>query len=237
MLQVKQPNALRMSHAEVDKSKTATINRCKEHKKIQNRLRQEFKRKVDKCCAIKYKTTIEAQAKMTKNAFKSRQGWRQINTVLDSKKARAAITFVESTNKFGIECECTSTKDIYQACRTEGQERYDQANTTPLMQNPLLENFGTLGNQATIDQVLAGTYQRPPDTPEYIHELKQPDQLDNPGSITGHMTMENFIGRVGKRCGFAPLQAPSDPRSRKSSLAQLIPISQILMPPYCQSPL
>jgi hypothetical protein len=80
--------------------------------------------------------------------------------------------------------------------RLKDKERYDQANTTPLMQQPLLDDFGTLGNQDTIDRVLAGTYQCPPETPEYtqkfIHELKQPDKLNNPGSITGHMTTNQF---------------------------------------------
>jgi hypothetical protein len=141
-------------------------------------------------------------------------------------KSRAAITFVESTDEFGIDHESTSMDVIYQSCKHEGQSRYNQANTTPLMNAPLLEDFGTLGHQATIDKILQGSYECPDGTPEYtrkfIHELHQPAALDNPGSITGYMTTENFT-KSWKRMRVNTAPAPSDHPSQKSSPALLIP--------------
>jgi hypothetical protein len=103
---------------------------------------------------------------------------------------------VESTDEFGITRESTSTEDIYQACKQEGQARYDQANATPFMNSPLLDDFGTLGNQRTIEKVLDGTYQCPDGVSEYtakcIEELRKPTKLQQLGSITRHITTETF---------------------------------------------
>jgi hypothetical protein len=192
---VDQPNALRMTHAQVDAAQTTTDKLYKEHKKIQTKLRNEFSSKVNQRRAKKYKTSEEAQNKITKNAFRSKQCFRRINAVLE-KKVRATITFVESTDAFGIVTESTSTEDIYQACKAEGQARYDQANSTPFMSTALLDAFGTLGNQEVIEQVLNGIFTCPDDTPPYtkkfIQELKKNDNLDNPGGITGHTSTADF---------------------------------------------
>jgi hypothetical protein len=80
-----QPNALRMNHAEVAAAQGKTIQRYKEHKKIQNKLRTQLKSQVNKCQAKKYKTTEEAQCKITKNAFRSKHTFQRINLVLEKK--------------------------------------------------------------------------------------------------------------------------------------------------------
>jgi hypothetical protein len=116
----------------------------------------------------------------------------------NSKKYAGHVLYSDIIGKdeFGIVKESTSTEDIYQACKDEGQARYDQANYTPFMNTALLDAFGTLGNQEAIEQVLNGTFPCPSDTPPYtqkfIQELKWPDNLDNPGGITGYMTTASF---------------------------------------------
>jgi hypothetical protein len=151
-----QPNALCMTHAQVDAAQSQTNKLYKEHKKIQTKLRNEFSSKVNQRRAKKYNTSEEAQNTITKNAFCSKTCFRRINAVLE-KKVQAAFTFVEWTDEFGIVTESTSNADIYQACKDEWQARYDQANSTPFMSTTLLDVFGTLSNQEAIDQVLDGT--------------------------------------------------------------------------------
>jgi hypothetical protein len=195
MQQLKEPNALRMTAQEVDLARTKSITHYKKIKKDARELRLAFQRQVNTRRAHKYNTSIEAQEKVTKNAFRSKGAWKRINRVL-AKKERAAITFVEYTDEFDITHESTDTDTIYQACSQEGLDRYGQCYDTPFMQPPLQTDFGFLGNQTAIDQVLDGTYQCPPDTPEYvikfIQELRRPS-TPAPTEVTGHATTEEHI--------------------------------------------
>jgi hypothetical protein len=161
MKTLNEPNALRMSAQAVDRALSRSHTDYKKLKKDDSELRVAFRRQVNTRRAKKYKTTIEAQEKVTKNAFRSKGSWQRINRVL-SKKERAAITFVESTDKFGLTHESTNTDKIYAACSQEGLERYGQTADTPFMQPPLLTDFGYLGNQEAVDRVLDGTYKCPP---------------------------------------------------------------------------
>jgi hypothetical protein len=103
---------------------------------------------------------------------------------------------VESTDKLDVANESTDTSSIYKACSQEGLDRYGQCDDTPFMQPPLQTDFGYLGNQTAIDQVLDGTYQCPPDTPPYlvkfIHELQRP-QTPALNKATGHATTAEHI--------------------------------------------
>jgi hypothetical protein len=195
MQQLQEPNALRMTAQEVDLARTKSITHYKKIKKNDRELRQTFRRQVNTRRAHKYNTSIEAQEKVTKNAFRSKGAWKRINCVL-AKKERAAITFVEYTDEFDITHESTDTDSIYQACSKEGLARYGQCYDTPFMQPPLQTDFGFLGNQTAIDQVLDGTYQCPPDTPEYvikfIQELRRPP-MPAPTEVTGHATTKEHI--------------------------------------------
>jgi hypothetical protein len=195
MKKLNEPDALRMSYQAVDLARTQSLSDYKKLKKDDTALRQAFRREVNTRRATKYKTSIEAQEKVTKNAFKSKGAWKRINRVL-SKKERNAVTFVESTDEFDITKESTDVDTIYHACSHEGLARYGQCADTPFMQPPLQTDFGYLGQQTAIDQVLAGTYQCPPGTPEYvvkfIHELRRPTH-PVPTTVTGEATTAEHI--------------------------------------------
>jgi hypothetical protein len=82
---VDQSNALRMTHAQVDAAQSQTDKLYKEHKKIQTKLRNEFSSKVNQRRAKKYNSSEEAQNEITKNTFRSKTCFRQINAVLEKK--------------------------------------------------------------------------------------------------------------------------------------------------------
>jgi hypothetical protein len=84
-----------MSYQAVDLAHTQSLNNYKRLKQDDKALRQAFRREVNTRRATKYKTSIEAQEKVTKNAFRYKGAWKRINRVL-SKKERSAVTFVES---------------------------------------------------------------------------------------------------------------------------------------------
>jgi hypothetical protein len=69
---------------------------------------------------------------------------------------------VEYTDESNIEQECTTQDQIDEACINEGYRRYAQSHDTPFLTSPLVEDFGFLGQQNKIDEVLDGTYERPP---------------------------------------------------------------------------
>jgi hypothetical protein len=77
---------------------------------------------------------------------------------------------------------CITKESIEQACATEGRARYLQASTTPMMQSPLLEDFGYLGLTPSADAVLDGTYTPDPSvdeiTKKFLVQLQRP-----PGDI------------------------------------------------------
>jgi hypothetical protein len=108
MQQLNEPDALRMSHPAVDLARTQSLNNYKKLKKDDKALRQAFRREINTRRAEKYKTSVEAKEKVTKNALKSKGAWKRINRVL-SKKERNAVTSVKSTDEFDITKESTET--------------------------------------------------------------------------------------------------------------------------------
>jgi hypothetical protein len=152
------PTALRMNPNEVDTAEQNCRKRYSKHKKDDKAIRKAFQLQVNERRAKKYKTSIEAQEKVTRNAFKSKTAFRHINPVLQ-KKERTAITFVESTDTHGVLHESTNNDTIFKACSQEDTARYGQCADTPFMQSPLCDDFGYLGNQKAIEEVLDGLYQ------------------------------------------------------------------------------
>jgi hypothetical protein len=72
----------------------------------------------------------------------------------------------------------------------------------PFLTTPLLEDFGFLGNQNTIDDVLNGTYECPPEidiyTKKFIHELQHPTSIIAGDSIIGVATTTEHIQGLKK---------------------------------------
>jgi hypothetical protein len=131
-----------------------------------------------------------------KNAFRTKQTFSRIRTVQQN-NTRTAITYVEHTNDDNIDVECFYGEAIDAACIQEGIQRYSQAQDTPFLTSPLLEDFGFLGKQTTIEAVLNGTYVCPPEVDNYthkiIHELRRPLLIDHEASINGVATTAEHI--------------------------------------------
>jgi hypothetical protein len=113
------------------------------------------------------------------------------------KKPRAAITYVEYTDKNGLEQECTTREEIDDACIDEGYKRYAQSHNSPFPTSPLLEDFGFLGNQNKVQDILDGTYQCPAEVDEFtkniVQELRRPETASRHATITGYTTTEEHI--------------------------------------------
>ena len=67
--------------------------------------------------------------------------------------------------------EKSSKEDVEKACMEENEQRFRQANDTPFMRSPLVEEFGYLGIGPNAEAVLNGTYVPPPGTDKYAAML------------------------------------------------------------------
>ena len=55
---------------------------------------------------------------------------------------QGAITFVEVLDSEGNTVERASKDEVERACMEENEQRFRQANDTPFMKSPLVEEFG-----------------------------------------------------------------------------------------------
>ena len=60
---------------------------------------------------------------------------------------------------------------MVQACAKEGITRFSQSEQTPFLTEPLLSDFGYLGDSPATQQVLEGIYHIPPNTDPYARKL------------------------------------------------------------------
>jgi hypothetical protein len=88
---------------------------------------------------------------------------------------------VEVHDEGGNVVERATKDEVEQACMEENEQRFRQANDTPFMKSPLVEEFGYLGIGENARAVLAGTYVPPQGTNEFavmlLEQLKIPDSL------------------------------------------------------------
>jgi hypothetical protein len=121
--------------------------------------------------------------------------WR-ICWVFDTQQ-QGAITFVEVQDSEGNWVERATKEEVELACMEENeQRRFRQANDTPFMKSPLVEDFGYLGIGENARAVLEGTYIPPQGTNVYaamlLEQLKIPDRIrDN--SLPAFIETEQFV--------------------------------------------
>ena len=88
---------------------------------------------------------------------------------------------MEVHDEAGNVVERTTKDDVEQACMNENEHRFRQANDTPFMKSPLVEEFGYLGIGENARAVLAGTYDPPQGTNKFaamlLEQLKIPDSI------------------------------------------------------------
>jgi hypothetical protein len=138
MKQTDQPTALRMTLQEAETAQAKCWTKYKTNNKNNaEELRKQFETRVNEKRAIKYKTSVETQEKITKHAFQSKNNFTRIRKVMD-KKPRTALTSVEYTDEWAMDHECTTKEEIDKACMSEGYQRYAQTHDTPFLTTPLL---------------------------------------------------------------------------------------------------
>jgi hypothetical protein len=137
----------------------------------------------------------ESVVKQLKTWEQIRRTNRRICWVFDSQQ-HGTITFVEVHDSGGNLVERATKEEVELACMEENEQHFRQANDTPFMKSPLVEDFGYLGIGENARAVLDGTYVPPPGTNAYavmlLEQLKIPDSIrDDP--LPAFIETEQFI--------------------------------------------
>ena len=106
-----------------------------------------------------------------------RKSARKIKYVLN-KVMGGGVTKISLMNRQGIWEETTNKQAIEKGCAEENASKYRQTETTPCMRGQLQEDLGYLGNTASSQAILDGTYIPPEGTNPYITEFLQQLQYD-----------------------------------------------------------
>ena len=108
---------------------------------------------------------------------KQRKSARKIKYVLN-KVLGGGVTKISLLNHHGQWEEITDKEKIEQGCAIENASKYRQTESTPCMQGQLATDLGYLGDTASAQQILEGTYTPPAGTDQYTTEYLQHLQYD-----------------------------------------------------------
>ncbi len=96
-----------------------------------------------------------------------------------------------------IHKECSDKTSMEDACITENSSRFSQAESTPLMIEPLVSDIGYLADTDAAESILEGTYKIPDDLDPYavnlIQELHMPNSICNTPFIVAEVTTADHI--------------------------------------------
>jgi hypothetical protein len=158
------------------------FKKYKQDKKQDEEHRQSFYLRLASDRAKKYHTTVAVQQKMLKGAFKQRKAYRRIKQVLKGSNggqlsAVDCPVFQEdgrpARNPDGSAQReyCVDQADVEKGLEAETIRRMTQSHNTPFTREPLLSKVGWLGTEAGVEEILAGTFEIPPDTEYYAAKL------------------------------------------------------------------
>ena len=213
MKQVHETNALQLTIDEVEKKLRKAIVDWKEYKKEKTEKRKQFEERVDKRRAQRMGTSTETQKKQRLHIGSTRTIFRRIRQVMKPVEMMS-INTVEYTTETGATIECVSRDTIEQACMTEGQRRFSQAQETPFLQGSLLQQLGYNEKSEAARTILQGNFQPEEDinlyTRQFITELKRPSEITTLPEITGFVTTEEHC-RSWKRMRLNTGSSPYGP--------------------------
>ena len=90
--------------------------------------------------------------------------------------------------------ECITPQQVYDTLLQVNSSKYQQCDNSCFLQEPLLSEFGYLGDSANSESVLAGTYVPPPGTNYYgsllLNHMKYPPGMDASTCIPDKITTE-----------------------------------------------
>ena len=118
----------------------------------------------------KGKRTAESIEKQTRSAFRQKSIYRQIRRV-QGKPRTGGVSYLTVQDKDDTAQGCWTQDEMVQACAKEGITRFSQSEQTPFLTEPLLSDFGYLGDSPATQQVLEGIYHIPPNTDPYARKL------------------------------------------------------------------
>lgn len=102
-------------------------------------------------------------------------------------------------NDAGEWLEVSTQFELEAACMKENESKFRQANNTPFMVSPLLDDFGYLPVGPNADRVLRGEYQPPPDANPYatrlLQHLQVPPKVAEAAPVLNVITTEQYIAR------------------------------------------
>jgi hypothetical protein len=98
MKQTDQPRALRMTIEEAETAQDTCRKKYKTDKANAEELRKQFEKKVNEKRAIKYKTSVATQEKITKNAFQSKHNFSRIRKVMNKRPRTAFSLYTPSSS-------------------------------------------------------------------------------------------------------------------------------------------
>jgi len=127
-------------------------------------------------------TSTKSLWKQHRQAEKVRHTARLVRSALRMTPHPGALQAVTSPASDGQLQEFSTKYLLEKACLEEAGHRFSQANDTPLLQIPILQNFGEIGtNHPAFKKVLEGKYQPSPDKNIYVRKLLQ--QLKQPMEV------------------------------------------------------
>jgi hypothetical protein len=126
----------------------------------------------------------------------TRRMHRRITWTFDDQR-KGAIMIVEAPDEHGNMVEYSAREDIERACLQENEQRFRQANDTPFMRSPLVDEFGYLGIGENSRAVLTGEYIPPPNIDKYaamlLQHLKQSTASKQPPRFLSMISTEQYI--------------------------------------------
>ena len=127
------------------------------------------------------------------NREKQRQATRRINQVLKAENRIGVTTVCTVENRRRL--ECTTKKDIEEACLSENLRRFTQALGTTFTLPHIVEKIGHLGITQTCDDILAGQEVQLPlttDQLKFVKFLTRPQVVNAQGPISNSISVQQW---------------------------------------------
>jgi hypothetical protein len=201
---------------------------CKSYKeasRFAEAWRNDFLDSLAKAKAELKGTDEEKELKSLKQMEAQRRQARNIKR-MRGKLGMGQVTKACQTDEDGTKIVCETQTTMVKAFFKENNSRFSQAETTPPIQSPLVDDFGYLAETELAEQALNGSYEPPPAVDHYacelLHELRIPNSVRKHGYIPIIATTAEHI--LGWRWTKEKSAEPSGPSMAEVKAASQDPI-------------
>ena len=181
--------------SEVETALQEAHDEYKQARKVADTWRKDFLENLAKARAEDKGTSQDTELKQLKAIKKAKTTGRRVRNAL-GKGGKGLATELHRPIPESDEIEICDTQDtVVDASIEENTKRFTRAiEISPFCQEPLLSQIGWLGEGPAVEEILAGTYEPPPETDEYtklfLEHLKMPPEMENLPEITGEISVE-----------------------------------------------